>query len=179
MTDITQESHDTAMLSLRGELSEAINLKQSEINDLKTRLEELAKSSSDQAIQLQDELRDLRNKHQALIDEYAQAEKRHQQELVSKDAQLVSELEARNALHQQNAQQIVDQANAVCNTLKQSLQATQDEAAKWKALYDASRQVIAAHEACAPAELRAAMSDHQRMLDEQLIMQLQARMSNG
>lgn len=151
---ISQEQHDAAMLALRAELSDAINAKQAEINDLMRRLDEATKSSADQVASLQDEIRTLANRH-------------------------AEELDARNAAHAQNAKEIVDQANAVCNTLQQQLQASQEEQTRWKALYDASRQVIAAHESCAPAVLKTAMAEHQRAMDALAIAQLQARIASA
>lgn len=82
--------------------------------------------------------------------------------------QLEKALVDRNEEHKKNAQAIVDQANAELAKLT-------GEVKRFKALYEALRQVVAAHEAHAPEILKVAMMEHQRAVDQQLLAQIAAR----
>lgn len=178
---IPQEQHDAAMLALRAELSEALNLKQAEINELKLRLEESANGSTEQVSKLQEENLDWANKYQTLEDTsretLANVRVAHQAALAAKDLQRDADLANQNAEHQKQTQSLIDQANTACNVLKQELQSVQESLVRTRALYEAGRQVLAAHEAAAPESLKTAMFEYQRTLDEQALAQLQARLA--
>lgn len=178
---VPQDQHDAAMLALRTELSDALNLKQAEINDLKRLLEEAANGSTERLATLQAESLAWANKYQALEDTsretLANVRVSHQAALAAKDLQRDADLANQHAEHQKQTQSLIDQANTACNALKQELQSVQESLVRTRALYEASRQVIAAHEAAAPESLKTAMIEYQRTLDEQAIAQLQARLA--
>lgn len=58
---VPQDQHDAAMAALRAELSEAINVKQAEINALKTQVAETMQQSEKEIIALQAERDQLKN----------------------------------------------------------------------------------------------------------------------
>lgn len=89
---VPQEQHDSAMLALRAELSEAINAKQEEIDLLKTQLASLAEEASgyqQQITQLQNKIKEEQESSSALLQ---QAEKKRVSDLSNANGEFSAQL---------------------------------------------------------------------------------------
>ena len=67
---VPQEQHDAAMLSLRAELSEAINAKQAEIDDMKRQVADANTNAMAQVAQEFDQIKAERDQYQAQATAY-------------------------------------------------------------------------------------------------------------